>query len=84
MAQSEVLEIRAGRPVIIPPKDNASVFWDQSMQTCKAHPNQAVKDNCNHPLSWWYTVNDGYLAEQCQAATPATSGGVAVKAAMTK
>jgi hypothetical protein len=69
--------------VALPPKENATAFWDAAYRQCMASESAAIRANCNHPQTWFYTLNDAYLATACQAGATSLSPAVlGVKQAM--
>jgi hypothetical protein len=44
----------------------------------------AAQANCPHTKTWFYTVNDGWLAAACQGALPVTTTNTALKTEMSK
>jgi hypothetical protein len=77
-----VLSIRRGTPVKIPAREPATAFFDAAFKQCSESDAPAiVKKNCHHPQTWFYTLNDAYLAAECQAKSP---GVPEVKQAMMK
>jgi hypothetical protein len=79
-----VLDIRRGKKVTIPKREPATAFFDAAYRKCKEHAdNPLISANCNHPQTWFYTLNDANLAAACQADISSLSTGEArIKKAM--